>query len=161
MNRIIGVDPGLNRTGWGIIEIFGSQLNYIASGVIETKVAMPLPTRLACIYNKLNEILIEHKPNAAAIEETYVNTNFGSSLKLAQARAAAIISLEMNGLTLSSYQAKQVKKAVTGYGQADKDQMVKMINMLLPMCKVTQKDAADAIAIAICGSVYNNLSKYA
>ncbi|MBA8666399.1 crossover junction endodeoxyribonuclease RuvC [Holosporaceae bacterium 'Namur'] len=154
--KIIGIDPGLNCTGWGIIEMWGSNLGYIASGVIKTKSTNYLSSRLASIFVTLNDILEEFAPNAAAIEETYVNSNFGSSLKLAHARAAAMLSLETKGLPPIAYQAKQVKKAVVGYGGADKLQMIRMINLLLPTAKLQKADAADAIAIAICHSSYHN-----
>lgn len=154
--KIIGVDPGLNRTGWGVIEVYGSNLSYIASGVIETKASNYISSRLALIFKTLSGIIEEFSPEMAAIEETYVNSNFESSLKLAQARAAAMLSLEISGLSPISYQAKQVKKAVVGYGGADKNQMIRMINLLMPTAKIEKADAADAIAIAICHSSYNS-----
>ncbi len=154
-NKIIGIDPGLNRTGWGIITICGSNIQYIDSGVIETKVNNNISSRLALIFETLNNVIEQFSPDMAAIEETYVNSNFESSLKLAQARAVAMLSLEIKGLSPVSYQAKQVKKAVVGYGGADKIQMIRMINLLLPQAKIEKADAADAIAIAICHSSHH------
>jgi crossover junction endodeoxyribonuclease RuvC len=158
MNKIIGIDPGLSRTGWGVIEVNNNNLKYVSSGIVTTNSKSSLPVKLSDIYNGLSKIIEEFKPNLSAIEETYVNINYGSSLKLAQARAIAILVLEQSGLDPQSYQAKQIKKTVSGYGGADKGQMIKMINLLLPQAKVAQADAADAIAIAVCHFSHYNFS---
>ena len=158
MVRVIGIDPGLRNTGWGVIEHKNGALNYIASGVIETDAKQDMADRLLFIHKGLNAVIKNFAPQMSAIEETYVNSNYASSLKLSQARGAAILSLSMEGLKPEEYPAKTIKKALVGTGKADKEQVVSMIGYLMPGVRIESKDAADAVAIAICHANFSALS---
>jgi crossover junction endodeoxyribonuclease RuvC len=149
---ILGVDPGLQRTGWGLIRKEGSNLKYLDSGTLTSNSKLPLAKRLLELHDALLEIITHHKPDAAAIEETFVNVNPTSTLKLGQARGALLMTLSLAGLEVHEYAATQVKKTVVGVGRAQKEQVQMMVEMLLPASKgnVTGADAADALAIAIC-----------
>jgi len=148
--RILGIDPGLTHTGWGLIESVGSRLIHVADGAISTKAQTPLPERLAFIYRALGELLRAWTPDEAAIEHTYVNKNPAAALKLGQARGIALLAPAMAGLVVAEYQAMEVKRAVVGTGHADKIQVADMVRRLLPAAKLARADAADALAIAIC-----------
>jgi len=148
--RILGIDPGLERTGWGVIETEGSRLIFCAAGVIKTKPADPIASRLLLIDTELSQVLLKHQPETAAIEETFVNMNAASSLKLGQARGVAMLVPARYGLEVAEYSANLVKKSVVGSGHAAKDQVGMMIKMLLPGCGELIADAADALAVAIC-----------
>ncbi len=148
--RILGIDPGLENTGWGIIESQGSRLNFIACGVVKTKTSEPIAQRLLTIDRDLSKVLESWKPETAAIEETFVNKNAASSLKLGQARGVAMLVPARMGLDVAEYAANLVKKSVVGSGHAAKDQVGMMIKMLLPGCGPMAADAADALAVAIC-----------
>ena len=150
MTRILGIDPGLTHTGWGLIESVGSRLIHVADGAISTKADVPLPERLAFIYRALSELLREWQPAEAAIEHTYVNKNPAAALKLGQARGIALLAPAMAGLVVAEYQAMEVKRAVVGTGHADKIQVADMVKRLLPAARLARADAADALAIAIC-----------
>ena len=150
MTRILGIDPGLTHTGWGLIESVGSRLIHVADGAISTKAQTPLPERLAFIYRALGELLRAWTPDEAAIEHTYVNKNPAAALKLGQARGIALLAPAMAGLVVAEYQAMEVKRAVVGTGHADKIQVADMVRRLLPAAKLARADAADALAIAIC-----------
>ena len=150
MTRILGIDPGLTHTGWGLIESVGSRLIHVADGAISTKADVPLPARLAFIYRALGELLREWTPAEAAIEHTYVNKNPAAALKLGQARGIALLAPAMAGLVVAEYQAMEVKRAVVGTGHADKIQVADMVRRLLPGARLARADAADALAIAIC-----------
>ena len=150
MTRILGIDPGLTHTGWGLIESVGSRLIHVADGAISTKADVPLPERLAFIYRALGELLREWTPAEAAIEHTYVNKNPAAALKLGQARGIALLAPAMAGLVVAEYQAMEVKRAVVGTGHADKIQVADMVRRLLPGARLARADAADALAIAIC-----------
>lgn len=151
MIKIIGLDPGLQRTGWGIIKISGSSLSYIAHGVVETNVNNPLPDRLNFLHQELMQILQQFQPDEAAIEETFVNSNPASTLKLGMARGVILFTPAAFGLPVSEYSANKIKKTVVGSGHADKYQVAHMISLLLPTIpKNIKADAADALAIAIC-----------
>jgi crossover junction endodeoxyribonuclease RuvC len=149
---ILGVDPGLQRTGWGLIRKEGSNLKFIDAGTLTSDNKRPLAERLLQLHDTLLEIITHHKPDAAAIEETFVNVNPSSTLKLGQARGALLMTLSLAGLDVHEYAATQVKKTVVGVGRADKNQIQMMVEMLLPASKgkVQGADAADALAIAIC-----------
>lgn len=149
---ILGVDPGLQRTGWGLIRKEGSNLKFINAGTLTSDNKRPLAERLLQLHDTLLEIITHHKPDAAAIEETFVNVNPVSTLKLGQARGALLMTLSLAGLEVHEYAATQVKKTVVGVGRADKNQIQMMVEMLLPASKgkVQGADAADALAIAIC-----------
>ena len=152
MLKILGIDPGLQNTGWGIITLASNnQVSYIASGIIKTNAKQEMPSRLLYIHDEINSVIDNYSPTASAIEQTYVNKNYESSLKLAHARAVAILTLTKQSIPPHEYPAKVVKKNITGNGAADKQQMIKMINYLLPNVKV-KSDEADALAIAICHS---------
>lgn len=152
--RIIGIDPGLVTTGWGIIESKGSELKFIACGTIAPDTELPLAERLLILHRKLSDVLDEHKPMQAAIEETFVTKNGASTLKLGQARGALLVTLSSRGLTVAEYAARLVKKAITGTGSAEKEQVMQMVQILLPAAKASlaacKLDAADALAVAIC-----------
>ena len=150
MTRILGIDPGLTHTGWGLIESVGSRLIHVADGAISTKADVPLPERLAFIYRALGELVREWAPAEAAIEHTYVNKNPAAALKLGQARGIALLAPAMAGLVVAEYQAMEVKRAVVGTGHADKVQVADMVRRLLPGARLARADAADALAIAIC-----------
>ena len=148
--RVLGIDPGLENTGWGIVDSQGSRLIVIAAGVVKTKPADPVAQRLLKIYEGLSQVIRDWQPETSAIEETFVNKNAASSLKLGQARGVAILVPASYGLEVAEYSANLVKKSVVGSGHAAKDQVGMMIKMLLPGCGEMAADAADALAVAIC-----------
>ncbi len=150
MTRILGIDPGLTRTGWGIIDYQDNRLNYIACGVIATKPSDAIARRLSMHHRGLSEVIARHRPQEAALEETFVNMNGASTLKLGQARGAILLSLCLSGLEVGEYATNLVKKSITGNGHADKTQIIRMVQMLLPACRETSADACDALAVAIC-----------
>lgn len=154
MTTIIGIDPGLTHTGWGIISCQGDRLSYIDSGTISTKTTSSLAMRLAEISQALQLVISKYKPEAGAIEETFVNKNPLSSLKLGHARGAAMLTISLHNISLSEYAATQVKKAVVGVGKAEKHQVEMMIKHLLPGATISSPDAADALAVAVCHSAY-------
>lgn len=147
--RILGLDPGLRRTGWGVIAVEGSRLSHIAHGVIAPSDSLPLSDRLLALFEAVSEIIIQHSPDEAAVEETFMTANGASTLKLGHARAAVMIAPARAGLTVAEYAAKVVKKAVVGTGGADKAQVAFMIARLLPTAGSPTADAADALAVAI------------
>jgi crossover junction endodeoxyribonuclease RuvC len=148
--RILGLDPGLRRTGWGIIESDGVRLSYVASGVITSDGGDELAYRLAGLYQGILSVIAAHKPAEAAVEETFVNENPRSTLKLGQARGMALLAPAMKGLTVAEYTPNLIKKSVVGAGHAEKHQVQAMIGFLLPRAKFESADEADALAIAIC-----------
>ncbi|MCX8566476.1 MAG: Holliday junction endonuclease RuvC [Glomeribacter sp. 1016415] len=147
--KIIGIDPGLRVTGFGVIEQNGQRLSYIASGVIKTPNA-DLPQRLGTIFKGIATLLGEHAPMQAAIEKVFVNVNPQSTLLLGQARGAAICALVAGGMPVYEYTALQLKQAVVGYGRASKEQVQQMIARLLQLNSLPGTDAADALGVAIC-----------
>ena len=148
--RILGIDPGLRVTGFGVIERVGSQLQYIASGCIRTPAGGSLPERLKVILAGVQEVITTNKPAVAAVEIEFVNVNPQSTLLLGQARGAAICGLVSHDLPVCEYTALQVKQAVVGYGKAGKEQVQHMVKRLLQLPGEPQADAADALACAIC-----------
>ncbi len=149
--RVLGIDPGLERTGWGIIDHEGSRLHFVAAGVIRSKASESMAVRLCRIDAELTKVIAEFKPETSAIEETFVNSNSASSLKLGQARGVAILAPARAGLEVGEYAANTVKKSVVGAGHAAKDQIAMMIKVLLPTAPADlAADAADALAVAIC-----------
>ena len=148
--RILGVDPGLSATGWGVIEAAGSRLVFRACGVIPTVAATPMAKRLAFIHRELSDLIAQHAPDEGAIEETFVNRDPRSALKLGQARGVALAALALAGLNVCEYAANLVKKTVVGVGHAEKPQVQMMVKMLLPTSNAATADAADALAVAIC-----------
>lgn len=150
MIRIIGIDPGLRRTGWGIIDTDGVRLSYVASGVITSQAEDELAYRLLDLYKGLTSVIAAHKPREAAVEETFVNENARATLKLGQARGMALLAPAQAGLRIAEYAPNQIKKTVTGVGHGEKRQIAMMIGILLPKAKPESPDEADALAIAIC-----------
>lgn len=148
--RILGIDPGLQKTGWGLIEYHNNHLSYCASGLIKTKRTDKLSVRLAFIDRELEQVLKIWSPQAAAVEETFVNKNAASTLKLGQARGVALLAPARFGLEVDEYAANLVKKSIVGTGHAAKQQMGMMIRTLLPTCGDVTEDEADALAVAIC-----------
>jgi len=147
--RILGLDPGLRRTGWGLVAVSGARLAHIAHGVIAPKDSLPFAERLLILFEGIAAVIAEHAPDEAAVEETFVNTNASSTLKLGHARACCLIAPARAGLPVAEYAATVVKKAVVGTGGAEKDQVGFMIRRLLPSAGPTTADAADALAMAI------------
>lgn len=148
--RIIGIDPGLRRTGWGIVDVSGSRISPVACGTILPKTEDPLASRLSVIFKELMQVLSTHSPHEAAVEETFVNKDAKATLKLGQARGIAMLAPAEFGIDVAEYAPNAVKKAVVGVGKADKAQVHHMVNILLPKAKPKTMDAADALAIAIC-----------
>ncbi len=147
--RIIGIDPGLRRTGWGIIASEGSRLSHIANGTLKTEASAALSDRLVQIHTQLSAVMAEWTPDEAAVEETFVNKDARATLKLGQARGIALLVPASAGLLVAEYAPNMVKKSVVGAGHAHKDQIGAMINILLPRCSPDSADAADALAVAI------------
>ncbi len=148
--RIIGIDPGLRNTGWGIIEAEGSRLSYVADGSVHSDADAPLASRLLQIHSQLVEVLKNFLPDEAAIEETFVNKDARATLKLGQARGAAMLAPAMAGISVAEYAPNVVKKSVVGAGHAEKDQVKHMVKVLLPRAEMNTADSTDALAIAIC-----------
>ncbi len=147
--RILGLDPGLRRTGWGVVIIDGARLTHVAHGVIAPRDTLAFSDRLLALFQGICAVVADHAPHEAAIEETFVNTNAASTLKLGHARAAAMLAPAQAGLPVAEYAATVVKKAVVGTGGADKTQVAFMIRRLLPAAGEVTADAADALAVAI------------
>ncbi|MDH2345460.1 crossover junction endodeoxyribonuclease RuvC [Bradyrhizobium sp. SSUT18] len=147
--RIIGIDPGLRRTGWGVIEAEGNRLIYVACGSVEPPDDLPLASRLLAIHEGLAAVLSDHKPMEAAVEQTFINKDGAATLKLGQARGIAMLAPAMFGISVAEYAPNQVKKTVVGAGHADKHQIAMMLKILLPKADPPSADAADALAIAI------------
>jgi crossover junction endodeoxyribonuclease RuvC len=148
--RILGIDPGLRTTGFGVIECEGTRLNYVASGTIKADAAGSLPQRLKVIFDGVREITARYEPHCASVEIVFVNVNPQSTLLLGQARGAALTALVSDELTVAEYTALQMKKAVVGHGQARKEQVQEMVKRLLALPGLPGKDAADALGLAIC-----------
>lgn len=148
--RIIGIDPGLRRCGWGIIESEGSRLSFVAAGTVTPPVSGDLAVRLAQLFEGLLAVLRQHTPDEAAVEETFVNQGPRSALLLGQARGVALMTPASIGLPVAEYAANLVKKSVVGSGHAEKAQIALMVRTLLPQASFTGADAADALALAIC-----------
>ena len=150
--RIIGIDPGLRRTGWGVIEARGNALRFVAAGTVRADVNADLATRLCQIHDRLGAVLHAHAPHEAAVEATFVNKDANATLKLGQARGIAMLVPALAGLQVAEYAPNAVKKAVIGVGHGDKAQIAMMVRTLLPKAVYDSEDAADALAIAICHS---------
>lgn len=148
--RILGLDPGLRNTGWGVIEADGNRLRVIADGVVRSDDTLSLAERLSQLYDGVAQVIAAYAPDEAAVEETFVNRNPLSTLKLGQARGVSLLVPARHGLPVAEYQPSQVKKAVVGTGAAAKEQVQMMIRTLLPGCMIASPDAADALAVAVC-----------
>jgi crossover junction endodeoxyribonuclease RuvC len=147
--RLLGLDPGLGTTGWGLIQADGNRLSHIANGQLKTDTAATLPERLADLARQLEALIAEHAPEAAAVEEVFVNKNPQSTLKLGQARGVVLMCAARAGMAVGEYSPALVKKAVVGTGGAEKAQVHAMVSRLLPGAKIAGPDAADALAVAI------------
>src|SRR5579871_1596646 len=147
--RILGIDPGLRRTGWGVIEVDGNRLAYIGCGSVEPAEALPLADRLLAIHEGLAAVLADFRPVEAAVEQTFVSKDAVATLKLGQARGVAMLAPAMFGISVFEYAPNQVKKTVVGAGHADKNQVAVMLKILLPKADPKSADAADALAVAI------------
>ena len=148
--RIIGIDPGLRRTGWGVIETLGNTLRFVASGTIKSDDKAPLSARLCQLHDGLGAVLGEYRPDEAAVEQTFVNKDASATLKLGQARGVAMLVPALAGLVVAEYAPNAVKKSVVGVGHAEKSQIHVMVKVLMPRAVFEGDDAADALAIAIC-----------
>jgi len=157
--RIIGLDPGLVKTGWGIIEVAGNRLTHVGHGVVNPATSLPLAQRLLHLNQSLRGIIDRESPDEAAVEEVFLNVNAASTLKLGHARAAVMLAPAMTGIPVAEYATKVVKKALVGVGQADKSQVAFMVRRLLPGSNLTAGDAADALAVAICHAHARKLGK--
>ena len=161
--KLIGLDPGLQKMGWGVIDAQGSRISHVANGIVKSDSKRSLAERLVQLHDGLSEVIATWQPQYAAVEETFVNKNPNSTLKLGQARGIALLVPALNGLNVAEYTPNHVKKAVVGAGHADKHQVQAMIKILLPGVTVAGEDAADALAVAICHAhnvtTENNLSR--
>ncbi len=148
--RLIGLDPGLRHTGWGVIDVAGNRLSHVAHGRVDPPPDAALSARLAALHDGLAAVIARYRPDQAAVEETFVNKNPASTLKLGMARGVALLVPALAGLPVAEYATNLVKKSVVGAGHADKAQVQAMIRLLLPGLPPTGADAADALAVAIC-----------
>ena len=149
--RILGIDPGFAIVGWGVIEYEASRFRVVGYGSIQTPAGMKLEDRLAAVYKELVEIIDKFTPDAMAVEELFFNTNLKTGIKVAQARGVILLAAVNKGIELAEYTPLQVKQAVTGYGRAEKNQVITMVTMLLGLAKPPKPDdTADALAIAVC-----------
>jgi crossover junction endodeoxyribonuclease RuvC len=153
--RLLGLDPGLRATGWGVIEVTDGRLRHVANGTLHTRSTDPIGTRLAALYDGARAVIAAHAPDAAAIEETFVNRNPQSALRLGLARGVLLLAPVHAGLEVTEYAANRVKKSVVGVGHAAKAQIGMMVRTLLPQAEVDSEDAADALAVAICHAHYS------
>ncbi len=148
--RLIGFDPGLRQTGWGVIESDGNRLGHVANGTVSTNASTDLASRLAELYDGLVRIIDQYSPVEAAVEETFVNKNPSSTLKLGQARGIVLLVPARAGVAVSEYTPNLIKKSIVGTGHAAKEQVQMMVGVLLPGTDIVNADAADALAVAIC-----------
>jgi crossover junction endodeoxyribonuclease RuvC len=148
--RLIGLDPGLRHTGWGVIEATGSRLRYVADGAVHTDATLSLAERLVQLHDGLRDVIAAYQPAAAAVEETFVNKNPSSTLKLGLARGVALLVPALARIPVAEYPPNLIKKSVVGAGHAAKPQIQMMVRRLLPGCLLQTADAADALAVAIC-----------
>ncbi len=147
--RVLGIDPGLRSLGWGVVEVSGSRLSHVANGEVRTE-GRELAARLLTLFTNLTDLLSLYRPDAAAVEQTFVNRDGAGTLKLGQARGVAVLAVAQAGLVVGEYAPNAVKKAVVGVGHADKAQIAHMVRHQLPGVELAGPDAADALAIAIC-----------
>jgi crossover junction endodeoxyribonuclease RuvC len=148
--RVVGLDPGLRHTGWGVIDVAGNRLTHVADGVVHAATDQPLAMRLVSLFRQITAVLERFQPDEAAVEETFVNRNPASTLKLGVARGVVLLAPAERGLPVAEYSANLVKKAVVGAGHAEKSQVQLMVGRLLSGRSSSEPDAADALAVAIC-----------
>jgi crossover junction endodeoxyribonuclease RuvC len=161
MVRIIGIDPGLRNTGWGVIAVDGVNLTYVADGALHSDAERPLAERLLQLHAQLLDVIRDFAPDEAAVEETFVNTDARATLKLGQARGALMLAPAMLNLPVAEYAPNTVKKAVVGAGHAEKDQVKHMVKLLLPKARMRTADSTDALAVAICHAHYRGPQRLA
>jgi len=159
MKTILGIDPGLRHTGWGVVAQSGNRLSFIAAGRINPDPELPMSARLLVLADGISEVVRQYKPDESAIEETFVNKNARSALILGQARGSAMLALAQNGLSVAEYSANRIKQSVTGNGHAEKQQIQAMIGILLPGSGKLAADAADALAVAITHAHHKSIAK--
>jgi crossover junction endodeoxyribonuclease RuvC len=147
--RILGLDPGLGRMGWGVIDVTGSRLAHVAHGMIATKAADGLGLRLLALHRAISAVIVEWRPAAISVEQAFVHKDASAALKIGHARAVALLAAAQAGLEIAEYAPNHIKKSVVGVGHAGKEQVQAMVRRLLPACGVDQADAADALAAAI------------
>ena len=157
--RILGIDPGLRNTGWGIVDAQGARLSFVASGCVKTNAAASIGARLRQLHEGLSRVIGAFAPHEAAIEETFVNRDPQSALKLGQARGVALTAPALAGIEIEEYAANLVKKTVVGNGHADKAQVAIMVRLLLPASDAASADAADALAVAICHAQHRGMRR--
>lgn len=152
VTRILGLDPGLNHTGWGVIDVEGNALRHIACGRINppSHAQASMGERLTQLFRALQQVIETHQPDEAAVEETFMNNNAASALKLGMARGVVMLAPACANIPVAEYGANLIKKSVSGFGHADKAQLAMMVKMLLPAADLSSPDAADALAVAIC-----------
>ncbi|WP_455479267.1 crossover junction endodeoxyribonuclease RuvC [Bartonella sp. B23] len=154
--RIIGIDPGLRRTGWGIIDLFGNRFQFVAAGTVASDVRCDLASRLCQLYKGLSEVVNQFMPYEAAVEHVFVNKDATATLKLGQARAVALLVPAQANLPVFEYAPNKVKKSVIGVGHGAKEQIHMMVKVLLPRAEFDSSDAADALALALCHSMHRS-----
>ncbi len=154
--RILGIDPGLRRTGWGVIESRGNSLTFVASGTVKSDNKMDLALRLKQLHDGLSDVIARNNPDETAVEKTFVNKDAGATLKLGQARGIAMLVPALSGLSVAEYAPNLVKKTVVGTGHGEKEQIRMMVKVLMPRATFDTDDAADALAIAICHAQHRN-----
>ena len=154
--KILGLDPSLSSTGWGVIEVENNRVRYVADGFIATNTKVPIAERLCEINSVLREVIEQYGPNEAAIEQVFLNSNPTSTIKLGMARGVVIMTPAQYGINVTEYEPNKVKKAVVGVGKAEKNQVETMVKILLPGCRPKNNDASDALAIALCHFQYRN-----
>ncbi|MCP4327767.1 MAG: crossover junction endodeoxyribonuclease RuvC [Alphaproteobacteria bacterium] len=147
--RVLGLDPGLRATGWGIVDAGSGRLTHVANGTVRSR-GESTAERLRSLYDAIALVIVDHHPETAAVEETFLNKNPGSTLKLGLARGVVLLAPARAGLPVAEYSANHVKKSVVGAGHAAKEQVAMMVGTLLPGCSIDGADAADALAVAIC-----------
>ena len=148
--RLIGLDPGLRNTGWGIVDVDGNRLTYVADGTVSPNANQDLARRLRDLHEGLAQVLADFDPDEAAVEETFVNKNPGTTLRLGEARGVVVLAPALAGLPVAEYSANRIKKSIVGAGHAAKEQVQMMVGRILPGCQFSSPDAADALAVAIC-----------
>lgn len=159
--RILGIDPGLRKCGWGVIEILGSKLSFVACGSVEPSDKLAMSERLKVLHEGMTKVVAAHAPDEAAIEETFVNKDARATLKLGAARGVVMVIPALAGISVAEYAPNQVKKTVVGSGHAKKQQIRLMIGVLLPKADPKTEDAADALAVAICHAHSRTIRVYA
>jgi len=148
--RVLGLDPGLRHTGWGVIDVAGNRLSHVADGVVHAPTQLPLAERLVALFRQLSTVLDQFRPDEAAVEESFVSRNANSTLRLGVARGVVLLAPAERGVPVAEYSANLIKKSVVGAGHAEKAQVQLMVRHLLPGCAIAAADAADALAVAIC-----------